>query len=153
MYAPTNEWRRFFMLKPQTYELPCIKMSKMGSKLSGNVKWSGKCYVKNDQANVMLKMIRQCYVMLLYGNSDRYRSICLCIAYCTVLHRRDEQTVIFCDPGPDFLKLIPSPTKVQKNFFKCKVQMKSKKFEKCSLFTTKMPHFVSINSVQILSGS
>jgi len=33
------------------------------------------------------------------------------------------------------------------------VTMKSETLEKCSLFTTKMPHFFSINSVQILSGS
>jgi len=31
--------------------------------------------------------------------------------------------------------------------------MKSKKFEKCGLFTTKMLHFFSINVVQILSVS
>jgi len=37
-----------------------------------------------------------------------------------------------------------------KKIFKCK--SKSKKFEKCSLFTTKMPHFFAISSVQIRSG-
>jgi len=69
-------------------------------------------------------------------------------------HCKEERSVIFCDPGP--LLLLKNSVQVQpqsEKFFKCKiqVQMKSKKFEKCILFTTKMPHFVSINSVQIRS--
>jgi len=41
------------------------------------------------------------------------------------------------------------------SFFNCKVkvQMKSKQFEKYSLFTTKVLHLFSINSVQIWPGS
>jgi len=69
------------------------------------------------------------------------------------LSGRDEQTVIICDPNP----LLFSHNSVQvqsqsKNFFKCKVQvqMKSKVFEKRHVHN-KIPHFFSINSIQIRS--
>jgi len=61
----------------------------------------------------------------------------------------------------DFLKLILFA--IRYRFFKTQSrsnyipklfsQMKSKKFEKCSLFTTKVPHLFSNNSVQIRSRS
>jgi len=48
--------------------------------------------------------------------------------FCQALHTRDERTVIFCDPDPVLI------------FYNSvhKVQVKSKTFEKRSLFTTKM---------------
>jgi len=48
--------------------------------------------------------------------------------------------------SPDFLELSPSPTTIQKIF-------NSKWIQKIGKMHTKMPHFFSINSVQILSRS
>ena len=69
---------------------------------------------------------------------------------------RDERTFKFCDPDPAwFFKTRSKSHHSPKSFSKCKfqVQMKSKIFSKCSLFTTKMLHLFSINSVQFWSGS
>jgi len=66
-------------------------------------------------------------------------------ADCHIL--RSRSSLIF----KNSVQVQPQSEKISK--CKVQVQMKSKKFEKCILFTTKMPHFFFINSVQIRSGS